>query len=53
MERIQCTEMTVLIGKVRRGEDEEEGRSCERKLQWSKVQVKTVEIKEKTNGQRR
>ena len=30
VERIQCNEMIVLIGKVRRGEDEEEDRSCER-----------------------
>ena len=29
MEKIQCSEMTVLIGQVRIGEDEEEDRSCD------------------------
>ena len=29
VEKVQCNEMTVLIGKLRRGEDEEEDRSGE------------------------
>ena len=29
VEKIQCSEMTVLIGQVRKGEDEEEDRSCD------------------------
>ena len=44
MEKIQCNEMTRLIEKVRKGEDEDEDRSCDQKgLQWSKVHVQTVE----------
>ena len=36
--------MTRLIEKVRKGEDEDEDRSCDQKrLQWSKVHVQTVE----------
>ena len=44
MEKIQCNEMTRLIEEVRKGEDEDEDRSCDQKgLQLSKVQVLTVE----------
>ena len=44
VEKIQCNEMTGLIEKVRKGEDEDEDRSCDQKgLQWSKVHVQTVE----------
>ena len=31
MEKIQCNEMTRLIEKVRKGEDEDEDRSCDQK----------------------
>ena len=41
MEKIQCSEMTVLIGQVRIGEDEEEDRSCDQQgFSGQKVQVK-------------
>ena len=47
MEKIQCNEMTRLIEKVRKGEDEDEDRSCDQKRGFSGQRYMCRQLKNK------